>query len=90
MGPPRSHRGVRDGALRNIECVGHSGQGDGHGVRGDSNLTSLKLVRTQIVVDAVEGVAEVVVEGVGGGDDVGSGLDFDGLVAAGGLNELAD
>src|SRR6266516_2840129 len=41
-------------------------------------------------VDGVEGLAEVVGEGVGGGDDVVAGLDLDGAVAAGGLDELAD
>jgi hypothetical protein len=54
------------------------------------DLTSLKLVRTRIVVDAVEGVAEVTGQGVGGGDGVGAGLDFDGLVAASGADELPD
>ena len=53
-------------------------------------LTSLTLVRTQIVVDAVEGVAEVIGQGVGGGEGMDSGLDVDGLVAAGGLHEFAD
>ena len=38
--------------------------------RADANLTSLTLVRTQIVVDAVEGVAEVIGQGVGGGEGV--------------------
>jgi hypothetical protein len=54
------------------------------------NLTSLTLVRTQIVVDSVEGVAEVVGQGVGGGEGMDSGLDVDGFVAAGGLDEFAD
>jgi hypothetical protein len=34
------------------------------------------------VVDAVEGLAEVVGQGVGGGDGVRAGLDFDGAVGA--------
>jgi hypothetical protein len=40
-------------------------------------------------VDAVEGAAEVAGQGVGGGDGVVAGLDFDGAVAAGGADELA-
>jgi hypothetical protein len=47
-----------------------------------------QLVRSGIVVDAVEGFIEVVGQGVGGGDDVVSGLDLDGSVAAGGADEL--
>ena len=39
---------------------------------------------------AVEGLAEVVGEGVGGGDGVLAGLDLDGAVAAGGPDELPD
>ena len=54
------------------------------------DLTSLTLVRTQIVVDAVEGVAEVIGQGVGGGEGVDSGLDVDGLVAASRFHEFAD
>jgi hypothetical protein len=38
----------------------------------------------------VDGVAEVVGDGVGGGDFVRAGLDRDGAVAAGCLDELAD
>jgi hypothetical protein len=41
-------------------------------------------------VDAVEGFAEVFGQGVGGGDDVVSGLDLDGAVAACGANEFPD
>jgi hypothetical protein len=40
-------------------------------------------------VDGVEGLAEVVRDGVGGGDVV-AGLDLDSAVAAGGAKELAD
>src|ERR1700722_19901917 len=55
-----------------------------------SPLTFIKLVRTGSAVDTVEGFAEVVGERVGGGDDVGAGLNFYGAVAAGGLDEFAD
>src|SRR5262249_12861899 len=79
---PHELQGLRRGAAWSWGVYGKCDDPD--------DLTSLKLARTQIVVDAVEGVTEVVGEGVGGGDDVGSGLDFDGLVAAGGLHELAD
>ncbi len=48
------------------------------------------LVRTWIAVDLVEGLAEVVGQGLGGGDGLGSGLDLDGAVAAGGFHEFAD
>jgi hypothetical protein len=41
-------------------------------------------------VDGVEGLAEVVGEGVGGGDGVLAGLDLNGAVAAGGLYEFPD
>jgi hypothetical protein len=41
------------------------------------------LVRKSVgAVDGVEGLAEVVGDGVGGGDDLPSGLDLDGVVAA--------
>jgi hypothetical protein len=40
--------------------------------------------------DGVEGLAEIVGEGVGGGDGARAGLDLDGAVAAGGADELAD
>jgi hypothetical protein len=39
-------------------------------------------------VDGIEGLAEVVGQGVGGGDGLPSGLDLDGPVAAGGLDEF--
>jgi hypothetical protein len=42
------------------------------------------------VADRFEGLAEVVGEGGGGGDGVRAGLNFDGAVAAGGLDEFAD
>ena len=48
------------------------------------------LVRTGIAVGAVEGLAEVAGQGVGGGDGAGSGLDFDGAMAAGGADGLLD
>ena len=55
------------------------------------NPTSAKLVHTCAgLVDGVEGLAEVVGEGVGGGDDVLAGLDLNGAAAAGGLNEFPD
>jgi hypothetical protein len=38
-------------------------------------------VRGGIAVDAVEGFVEVAGQGVGGGDDVVTGLDLDGAVA---------
>ena len=47
-------------------------------------------MRTGLASDRVDGLAEVVGQGVGGGDDVVSGLDLDGAVAAGGFHELAD
>ena len=39
-------------------------------------------------MDAVESFMEVVGQGVGGGDDVVTGLDFDRVIAAGGPDEL--
>src|SRR6185312_10223452 len=48
------------------------------------------LVRTGIGVDLVEGLAEVVVQGLGCGDGPGSGLDLNGAVAAGSPDEFAD
>jgi hypothetical protein len=46
--------------------------------------------KSLVAVDGVEGLAEVVGEGVGGGDGLPSGLDLDGAVAAGGLDEFPD
>lgn len=46
-------------------------------------------MRTVVPVDPIEGLAEVVGQGVGGGDGVGAGLDLD-AVAAGGADELPD
>jgi Bacterial regulatory proteins, tetR family len=47
------------------------------------------LVRKSVVaVDGVEGLAQVVGERVGGGDGLPSGLDLDGAVAAGCLDEF--
>src|ERR1700733_8977492 len=55
------------------------------------DLSWLKLVRKSAgVVDGVEGLAEVVGDGVGGGDGLLAGLDLDLAVAAGGLDELPD
>src|SRR5262250_800223 len=55
------------------------------------DLSWLKLVRKSAgVVDGVEGLAEVVRGGVGGGDGLLAGLDLDLAVAAGGLDELPD
>jgi hypothetical protein len=49
--------------------------------------TLIKLVRTPAgVVDLVQGFAEVVGDGVGGGDEVLVGLDLDGAVTAGGAD----
>ena len=49
------------------------------------------LVRKSLVaVDGVEGSAEIVGEGVGGGDGLPSGLDLYGAVAAGCLDEFPD
>jgi hypothetical protein len=49
------------------------------------------LVRKSVVaVDGVEGLAEVVGEGVGGGDGLPSGLGLDGAVSAGCLDEFSD
>jgi hypothetical protein len=42
------------------------------------------------VVDGAEGLAEVVGDWIGGGQDVLAGLDLDLAVAAGGLDELPD
>jgi hypothetical protein len=42
-----------------------------------------RIVRTGIAVGAVEGLAKVGGQGVGGGDGAGSGLDVDGAMAAG-------
>jgi len=51
----------------------------------------LKLVHTVPGgVDGVEGLAEVVGQGVGSGDRLPPGLDLDGAVAAGGLDEFPD
>ena len=50
-----------------------------------------RLVRTSAgAVDVVEGLAEVVGEGVGGGDEVLVGLDLRGAVAACGLDGFPD
>ena len=40
------------------------------------------------MVDAAEGFMEAAGQGVGGGDDVVSVLDFDSAVAAGGVDEV--
>jgi hypothetical protein len=48
------------------------------------------LARRLAGVDGVDGLAQVVGEGAGGNDGVRAGLDLDGAVAAGGLDELAD
>ena len=51
----------------------------------------LRLVRTSAAAgNGFEGLSEVVGEGVGGGDGLSSGLDLDGAVAAGGLDEFPD
>jgi hypothetical protein len=59
--------------------------------RSQSHPSWLNLVRRSAgVVDRAEGLAQVVGERVGGGDGVRPGLDLDGAVAAGGLDELSD
>jgi hypothetical protein len=50
----------------------------------------LKLVRTSAAGYGFQGVAEVVGQGVSGGDGLPSGLDLDGAVAVGGLDEFPD
>lgn len=47
-------------------------------------------MRSRLAVDGVKGFTHAIGECVGGGDDVRVGLDLDGPVAAGGLDELAD
>lgn len=54
------------------------------------DLAWLILVRTGDSVDGGERLVEVVGEWVGGGDGVVAGLDFDGAVAAGGVDETFD
>jgi len=55
------------------------------------SLSWVILVRNSVVaVDGVEGLVQVVGEGVGGDDGLPSGLDLDGAVAAGGLDEFPD
>jgi hypothetical protein len=55
------------------------------------DLSWLRLVRTSAPVgDGLEGLAEVVGDGIGGGDGLPSGLDLDREVAAGGLDEFPD
>jgi len=46
--------------------------------------------KSVVVVDGAEGLAEVVGDRVGGGDGLPSGLDLNGAVAAGGLDEFPD
>jgi hypothetical protein len=65
-------------------------------VLGDSNLTR-PTVRPDLAhlvctgpADRLESYTEVVGYGFGSGEGVVAGLDFDGAVAAGGLDELAD
>ena len=43
---------------------------------------------TYVAVDVVEGLIEVGGQGVGGGDGMAAGSDFDGVVAAGGADEF--
>ena len=49
-----------------------------------------QLVHSGIVVDAAEGLVDVLGQRVSGGDDVVSGLALDGEVAAGGADEFRD
>jgi hypothetical protein len=53
-------------------------------------LTCDRLVRCCLAVNLAEGCAEVGGQWVSGGDGVRAGLDLDGAVSAGGLDELAD
>jgi hypothetical protein len=56
-----------------------------------SALSWLNLVRKSSgVADGVEGLAEVIGKGVGGGDGLSPGPDLDLAVAAGGLDEFPD
>ena len=57
-------------------------RGDTHDVEPDCYQAS---VHPPGLVDLGEGYAEVVGEGVGGGDEVVTGLNLDGSAAAGGL-----
>src|SRR6185312_884690 len=50
----------------------------------------LKLLRSCGPIDRGEGFAEIGGDGVGGGDELLSGADLDGAVAAGGAHEPAD
>jgi hypothetical protein len=52
--------------------------------------TFIRLVRTQVDVTELGYFLKVAGEGIGGGDGVGTGLDCDDAVAAGGADELAD
>jgi hypothetical protein len=52
--------------------------------------TWLNLVRTRGAVDAVENLAKVAGQGIGGGDDARASLDLDGAVAVGGADDLPD
>jgi hypothetical protein len=52
--------------------------------------TWLNLVRIRRSVDVVENLAQVVGQGVDGGDGAQAGLDLDGAVPAGGADELPD
>jgi hypothetical protein len=54
-------------------------------------LTFAKLVRSfEVVVDGSDRLVQIGGWRVGGGDRLGSGLDLDGAVAAGGADELLD
>jgi hypothetical protein len=59
-------------------------------VATDGGLTCDKLVCSRWAVNLAEGCPEVGGQRVGGGDGMPSGLDLEGAVAAGGLDELAD
>ena len=66
--------------------------GSGSSVRSVTYNPSLAILvrKSVVVVDGVERLAEVVGDRVGGGDGLPSGLDLNGAVAAGGLDEFPD
>jgi hypothetical protein len=79
---------MASGASVIVVAAGRAGRGEQQIVEDPSWL---KLVRTLAAVgDGFEGLAEVVGEGVGGGDGMPSGLDPDGAVVAGCLDEFPD
>lgn len=57
---------------------------------GATSGEPISRIPVQAAVDRVDGVAQVVGDGAGGGDEVLACLDLDGAIAAGGLAEPAD